>query len=226
MAESQFTRSFLDALAVNLKVKLGKKYEIERMCHLTMRGPKSQGFLYDIGIKSRDQKKLVLIEVEIGGKTPIYNLMKTVYWYGLSKDKPRNLMLLHIFSIYQEAKNQDVRQDLTEFTKQKFVKDMFEYRQINFPQLNRLHYVATGEYLTRTGKPSAELEQRLNEALREFVGKDKTSAEVVKRLKKTAEEITLHRKDLKEIKERLIEQVIGDITPHLSKEIVINIRNW
>ncbi|MEE9116352.1 MAG: hypothetical protein V3U09_05580 [Thermoplasmata archaeon] len=196
------------------------EWEVTRGFNVSTGGRGSQGFSYDIGIRSRNRKKLVLIEIEIGGKTPIYNLMKTVYWCTLSGDRPPHIMFLHVFSAPEGSKRQYVPQDLARFAERTLSESMLAYEQINFPELGELRLAATGEYLTRTGKLTGELEQRLKEtATALFSERGRKSAKFEEGLRKTAEQLVQHKKDLRGIRLEVIERVIDEIVPRLSNKI-------
>lgn len=219
--EGAYTVAFLRALATDLENRLRNEWEVKRGFNVSTGGRGSQGFSYDIGIRSRDWQKLVLIEIEIGGKTPIYNLMKTVYWCTLSRDRPPHIMFLHVFSAPEGSKSQYVPQDLARFAERTLSESMFAYEQINFPELGELRLVATTEYLTRTGKLTDELEQRLKEtATALFSERGRKSAKFEEELRKAAEEPVQHKKDSREIRLEVIERVIDEIVPRLSDRIV------
>ena len=228
MTESAATDAFLKGLAKDLKSKLGHEYLIERKYRSITDRAKSQGFEYDIAISSRDRSKLILIEIEIGGKAPIYNLMKTIYWLTLYKDnRPQKVMFLHVFTTNPTKRSYDVRQDLTNFADQMLIKKLFEYKHIYFPMLSELRMVTTGEYVSKTGEPTAELKRREQEAILEVIRtKEGASAGQIRQLKKAVTAVAMREKDMKDSKMKVVERVISEIVPKLSEKIILNISKW
>ena len=130
-------------------------------------------------------------------------------------------MFLHVFSAPEGSKRQYVPQDLARFAERTLSESMLAYEQINFPELGELRLAATGEYLTRTGKLTGELEQELEEAATAFFGKrGGKSAQFGEEFRMATEELARHKKDLREIKLQVIERVTDEIVPRLSDKIV------
>ena len=163
MGESEFTKQFLNVLVGNLRARLGPDYNVIKRFSLKTR-KHSAGFEVDIGIESKYNNRLTLIEIEIMGKTPIYNLMKTIYWYSFQKDKsPFKLLFIHVFSNPQKHRDLSIQQDLEEFADKEFLIGMMDYEQINFPQIVKLLNIENQVDLLKlhSGKNFKEIKQLL-----------------------------------------------------------------
>ena len=225
MVENPYTNLFLHLLITKLQEEMGDGYQVVGKYKVHIKG-RSTGFFYDIGIESRDYKKLILIELELGGKTPVYNYIKTLYWHNLEYDKTNHVLFLHIFTSNPKSKNRHVSEDMTIFVSKLIESDLVEYKHINFPLLKKLQEVKQ-EFLTKSGKTTTELEQQLNEATKSFLNdKDKSFKKTSERLIKTTKDLRMHKNELEEIRKQIIERISNGIVPILSKQIVDIIEDW
>ena len=99
------------------------------------------------------------------GKTPIYNLMKTIYWYSFYKEKsPFNLLFIHVFSNPQKKRYYNIQHDLEDFADKEFLKEMLDYKQINFPYLYDIRNVEKDVTQTKlkNGKNIEEIKEEFD----------------------------------------------------------------